>query len=125
MLGWEIPARWLEECLIVVPPNRIDAEKSGRDFSESPRENNFSRGIAHPPDVRDLREQLRVVVDPSLRLALVPIDDGSDHAAISRNLLARSDSADVHVSVASECFGFDVQVLTAAATLPRSSSSIA
>jgi hypothetical protein len=92
-----------------------------RDFCESPRENNVSRRVVHPPDVGDLREQLRVIVDPSLRLAVVFIDDGSDDFAVSRDLIARSNAADVRMSVALEC----VQVVTAAATLPRSSTRIA
>src|SRR5688500_15891163 len=90
MPGSAITARWFEQRLVVVEPNRIDCEELRGGLSETAIEDDRPRRIAQPPDVRDLGEQPGIVVDALLRIAPRGHlrDDGSDRVAVTIHLRA-------------------------------------
>ena len=65
-----IGAGGFEQRLIVIQADRRSAQKLCRDSGPSLVEHDAPRRFVHAPDVRHLREELRIVVDASLLVVL-------------------------------------------------------
>src|SRR4051812_3282177 len=96
-----IGARRLEQSLIVIEAHRLRAQQLRSDRGPAFVEHDATGGIAHAPDIRNLREQLRVVVDPALRVAPRSDfgDDLLDYGTGRSDLIAARDSANERMTV--------------------------